>query len=95
MTTTGAMKGTYKTPGKMWADDGGDEAAWQGVLNLIAYNTKCHKEGKLWKGEPYILHDEQKGVLKFLQLEKDITDANVEAWGHSKRWQGGRRTVTK
>ena len=81
-----ATNGTYKTPGKMWADDGGDEAAWQGVLRLIAYNTKCHKEGKLWKGEPYIVHDEQKGVLKLLELERVVTDSNSEQWANIKTW---------
>ena len=65
-------RGVYNTFSRAWADDGGGELAIEGIAKLFSHCIMIWKEGKTWKGQPYIKIHHTKECIQALELESYV-----------------------
>lgn len=81
-----ASEGEYKSVSKMWKDEGGDQAAFESVRNLVKNNWKLWENGKTFNGSPYIKFNSQKKVVQFLEITDKVGTSSVDDWSRKRKY---------
>ena len=82
------LEGIYKSAGKIWSDDGGDEDAWETTKNLVVDCVGKDKQGLQFKGNPYVKVHPQKKCLIFLELTEKVSANERERYSRQRTWGG-------